>query len=346
MKSLDIICPVFREQEVIGLFHARLMTTLEKLGSGFKVRVIYVLDPSPDSTEAILRNIACEDDRIEVLVMSRRFGHQAALIAGIDESRSDAIVMLDSDLQHPPELILELVRRWSEGAEIVQTIRKDGKNIGYLKRKTSKWFYDFLFRVGSVDLKSGAADYRLISRRVADIFKTELQERNPFLRGLTSWVGFNICYVPFETAEREHGTSKYRVSTLVNFALNGICSFSKLPLRFCIGVGLIISIGSMIVAALLLLLYFAGNSYAPGWASIFAMMTFLGGIQLFFLGILGEYVSLIFDEVKRRPRYLIQTHYCGTGFVGASDEPASAEVPYTRQISRQPTVDPNEYSHA
>src|ERR1051326_977057 len=231
MNTLDVVCPVFREQEVIGFFHERLKAVLDGLADRCAYRILYVLDPSPDRTEEILAGIAHADPRVEVLVLSRRFGHQAALIAGMNHSTADAVVMLDSDLQHPPELIPELVRRWKAGADVVQTLRKDSVEIGLLKRTTSRWFYSVLRKIGSVELQPGAADYRLLSKRFVDMFRSQMHERNPFLRGLVGWVGYRTEYVSFWPDKREGGRTKYSSSVLANFAINGILSFSKAPDR-------------------------------------------------------------------------------------------------------------------
>jgi len=309
MKTLDIVCPVFREEEVIGLFHERLSAALQPLGQRYGIRILYVLDPSPDRTEMVLSALSAKDARVEVLVMSRRFGHQAALMAGIDDSQADAAIMLDSDLQHPPELIPRLVELWEEGAEIVQAVRMDGAETGALKRLTSRWFYRLFHKLGVVELPAGASDYRLLSRRVAEVVRAQLPEQNPFLRGLVGWIGFKVANVPFRPAARERGRSNYRTSTLLNFALNGICSFSKVPLRFCIGLGLVVAGLSVLGGIAELLLYAIGGVDVPGWPSLIAALCFLGGIQLFFLGVIGEYVGLIFDEVKGRPRYIIDRRH-------------------------------------
>jgi polyisoprenyl-phosphate glycosyltransferase len=309
MKALDIICPVFREEAVIDLFHERLSAALEPIGQRYDIRIIYVLDPSPDRTELALSAISARDPRVEVLVMSRRFGHQAALVAGMDESRADAAIMLDSDLQHPPELIPRFVELWEQGADIIQAIRQDGAEIGLVKRMTSRWFYKLFVKLGLVDLPVGASDFRLLSRRVVEIVRAQLPEQNPFLRGLVGWLGFKVASVPFTPAARAHGRSNYRASTLLNFALNGICSFSKVPLRFCIGFGLVVAGLSFLAGLSQLVLYALGGTEVPGWPSLIAALCFLGGIQLFFLGVIGEYVGLIFDEVKGRPRYLVDRRY-------------------------------------
>jgi glycosyltransferase involved in cell wall biosynthesis len=309
MRSLDIVCPVFREEEMIELFHGQLLAAIESLNQRYRIRIIYVLDPSPDRTEALLCSITAADPRVEVIVMSRRFGHQAALIAGIDCSRGDAVVMLDSDMQHPPELIPQLVDHWEHGADIVQMIRKDGSETRLVKRLTSRWFYHLLQKIGAVDLPAGASDYRLLSQRVVQVVRAQITERNPFLRGLVFWVGFKIVHLQFKPSPRPGGRSHYGSSTLINLALNGICSFSKLPLRFCVGLGMAIACLSIFGGFLEIVFYTLGTIDVPGWSSLIAAMCFLSGVQLFFLGVIGEYIGLIFDEVKGRPRYIADRRY-------------------------------------
>ena len=259
-------------------------------------------------TEPALATISAKDPSVKIIIMSRRFGHQAALIAGIDQSRADAVLMLDSDLQHPPELIPELVAHWENGADIVQTVREDGVEIPFLKRVTSRWFYRVLLKVGNVDLPIGGTDYRLISRRVAILFRSQVREQNPFLRGLVGWVGFKSVRVPFTPAARLRGRSNYSASALINFALNGICSFSKAPLRICTVSGLALAVLSIVGGIVQVFVYLLSRAEVPGWPTLVLFMSFVAGVQLFFLGMLGEYLGLVFDEVKSRPRYLVDRY--------------------------------------
>lgn len=304
-KTIDIICPVFAEGAGIGIFHDRLARVMSELEARYICHVIYVVDPANDDTEEALEAIAKRDRRVEVIIMSRRFGHQMALVGGMDASKGDAAVMLDSDLQHPPELILKLVEHWEQGGEVVQAVRADGKETASWKRITSRWFYKTFMSVGSIELKTGAADYRLLSRRVVEVFKTEMREHSPFIRGLVSWVGFNVRYVPFKPDARASGTTKYRLSTLIEFAINGVTSFSKMPLRVCIGFGMTIALLSILYGAFSIASALFGSKTVLGWPTLISTMTFLGGVQLIFLGVLGEYIAVIFDEVKDRPRYLV-----------------------------------------
>jgi len=309
-RSLDVICPVFREAAGIASFHERLARVLNSL-TDCECRVIYVIDPSGDGSEAVLAGIGAQDSRVDVVVMSRRFGHQACLVAGLDLSRGDAAVMLDSDLQHPPELILELVQAWEAGADIVQTVRVDTTETGVLKRTTSRLFYRLFRKLGSLDIPVGAADFRLLARPVIDVFRETLREQNPFLRGLVQWVGFNVRYVAFTPETRRHGTSSYRPMVLLGFALNGWCSFSKTPLRICVIAGIGLALLAGVITFVQITAYVFGHSNVPGWLSLIIPPAFFGGLQLVFLGVIGEYVGLIFDEVKQRPRYIIQHHSRG-----------------------------------
>jgi dolichol-phosphate mannosyltransferase len=326
MKSIAIVCPIYREEQVIHRFHAVLRAATVELSHRYRIQIIYVLDPSPDRTEQILREIAAAEPDVELLVMSRRFGHQAALVAGIDHACADAVVMLDTDLQHPPALIPTLVAKWEDGADVVQTIRLDDDSVPWLKRVTSRWFYQTLMRVGSIELPMGAADYRLISRRVAEVFREQLGERNPFLRGLFNWVGFTVALVPFRPAERGGGRSKYRVASLMTFAANGICSFSKTPLRICTTLGLVLSAVSVLFVLVQIGIYLAGADLVPGWATLLGAVGIIGGVQLLFLGVIGEYIGIIFDEVKRRPRYLVSARV-GSGMPAGNGGSVADRVP-------------------
>jgi dolichol-phosphate mannosyltransferase len=305
MRRVDVICPVYAEGEGIAHFHRRLMSVLNTSAPDYAWHVIYVVDPAHDNTVETLESIARDDQTVEVLIMSRRFGHQIALVAGMDASTGDAAIMLDSDLQHPPELIPDLVRQWELGADVVQAVRNDGEETAVWKRVTSRWFYKTFVRVGSVELRPGGADYRLLSRRVLDVFRRDMREHNPFLRGLVSWVGFSVHYVAFQPQARAHGRTKYRLSKLIEFAINGVTSFSKMPLRFCIGAGMVAAGFSIIYGLFVVALALAGVKTAIGWPTLIVTTTFLGGLQLIFLGVLGEYIAIIFDEVKDRPRYII-----------------------------------------
>ena len=321
-----MICPVFREELGIERFDAELWGVLDTL-EGYRCRVIYVLDPYPgDATQDRLQKICADNPRATALVMSRRFGHQAALLAGLANASGDVAVMMDCDLQHPPETIRDLVAAFERGADIVQAVRIDAPSTSWVKRRTSHAFYALMSRITSIDIQGGSADFRLFSRRVVDVFDS-LPERNPFIRGLTSWVGFNVAHVQFTCRDRELGESKYTVRTLVEFALTGITSFSKVPLRAAAVVGTVMSVLSLTYALVAIVSYFVSSYIPPGWASTSAVVSFVGGMQLLFLGLIAEYVGQIFDEVKARPRYLVDRVLTATATATSSGAPpVAAEI--------------------
>jgi len=325
-RELDVICPVFREELGIERFDAELWGVLDTL-EGYRCRVIYVLDPYPgDATQDRLQKICADNPRATALVMSRRFGHQAALLAGLANASGDVAVMMDCDLQHPPETIRDLVAAFERGADIVQAVRIDAPSTSWVKRRTSHAFYALMSRITSIDIQGGSADFRLFSRRVVDVFDS-LPERNPFIRGLTSWVGFNVAHVQFTCRDRELGESKYTVRTLVEFALTGITSFSKVPLRAAAVVGTVMSFLSLAYALVAIVSYFVSSYIPPGWASTSAVVSFVGGMQLLFLGLIAEYVGQIFDEVKARPRYLVDRVLTATATSTSSGAPpVAAEI--------------------
>jgi len=311
--TVDIICPVYREAEGIQLFHDELAAVLDELDERYHSRVLYVLDPSSDETELRLRKICELDPRVTTLVLSRRFGHQAALVAGLEHATGDAVIMLDSDGQHPPQLIPDLLAAYEAGADIVQAVRKDSTTTSWFKRWSSEAFYRLMSRMAAIDLQVGSADFRLMSRRVVAVFRDQLPESNPFIRGLTSWVGYTVTYVGFTSQERLAGRSKYSLRSLLEFAITGVTSFSKVPIRAAAVLGMAISALSVLYGCFILAAYLSQRYVPPGWTSMVAVMSFLGGLQLLFLGLIAEYVGQIFDEVKGRPRYLVDRTFSGRG---------------------------------
>lgn len=304
-KSLAVISPVYNEEEVIELFYAKLKPVLAGLEERYITKVLFVVDPSTDATLELLRRIALSDSSVQVIALSSRFGHQMSLLAGIDHSNTDLILMLDCDLQHPPDLIPEMLNESEKGYDIVYTVRKDSEEIGIFKRLGAKLFYRFINRISQVPINENAADFRLVSRRVADVFRSQIRERNQFLRGLFSWVGFNSVGIPFQVQKREAGTSKYTFKRMITFGVHGILSFSKRPLQAAIFVGLGFAGLGFMFAVITVIQYFLYSNFPPGWATLAILISVFSGIQLIFLGIIGEYVGAIFDEVKARPHYIV-----------------------------------------
>lgn len=241
MRSLVVICPVFEESAAIRIFHKALWDELGRLGHEYTCKVIYVCDPGRDDTEDQLRSLVSSDPATTAIILSRRFGHQASLLAGIDHADADIVIMMDGDMQHPPQVIPELLKKHHDGFEIVHTVRAYGPEVGWLKRATSRWYYKFLQAMSEIEIRESAADFRLISRRVATLFQKSIRERNQFMRGLFSWVGFKQTEVSFLTAPRAGGATKYSISRMVHFAIAGVTSFSKKPLRYSIYLGFTIA---------------------------------------------------------------------------------------------------------
>lgn len=305
-QSLTIICPVFNEAEVVEYFYESLSDTLHLINDEFSIKILFVVDKSTDNSYEILSDISLKDTRVQVLGLSTRFGHQMSLVAGIDHSDSDIVIMMDSDLQHPPSLILELIDQYKKGYEVVFTIRKEPKDSSILKRTGSKLFYKIMSWMAEVPLSPGQADYRLISKNVANVFKNQIRERNQFLRGLFSWVGFKRIGVEFSPDERLHGSSKYSFTTMYRFAFQGLTSFSKKPLQYAIFVGALLSAFAFLQICFVLVQYFFSDTMVSGFATLAILISLFGGIQLVFMGVIGEYVGSIFDEVKARPLYIVE----------------------------------------
>jgi len=306
LPSLQIVCPVYNEQDVIEAFHEVLISVLSTIQDRYKWRILYVMDRSSDDTLKILRRLSESDNRVQTLALSSRFGHQMSLVAGVDHCDSDAIIMMDSDLQHPPELIPQLLDLFEEGNDVVYTIRNEPKDKSVFKRFGSNSFYRLMSWLSEVPLAPGEADYRLISKRVADVFRNNIRERNQFLRGLFSWVGFNRRGISYDPAERIEGESKYNWSRMIRFASDGIISFSKKPLQYAIILGILFSFLGIISAIFTFISYFVSDQVPSGWTTLSILVSVFSGIQLLFMGIIGEYIGAIFDEVKARPLYLVE----------------------------------------
>ena len=303
--KLKIICPVYNEEEIIEAFNDRLCNVILKL-IDIDSKIVYVVDRGTDKTLEILTKIAFDNQNIIVVSMSSRFGHQSSLIAGIDFSLdSDAIIMMDSDLQHPPELIPILLERFMEGYEIVNTVRLDTEHINPLRKYLGNLFYSILSKISKIPINHNASDFRLISSKVASILSHDFKERNLFLRGIFSWMGFNQINVAYTANARKLGKSKYSINRIIKFAIDGIISFSAEPLRLGILIGLIFSMISVILLIWFLLEYFFNKALPNGWTTLITMQLLFSGILLIVMGVIGFYIGGIYEEVKERPRYII-----------------------------------------
>jgi len=301
---ISVVVPCYNEAEVIVETNRQLVATLATLG-GLDFEIIYVDDGSSDETVDLLRAIQTADKRTRVVRLSRNFGHQLALSAGLEHAAGDAVVFIDADLQDPPEVIPEMIARWRDGYHVVYGMRTDRAGETAFKVWTAKLFYRFINRLSKVQLPLDVGDFRLIDRRVVDVLLT-MPERDRFLRGMVSWIGFRQVAVMYRRAERQAGASKYPLLKMLQFAADGVLSFSLTPLRLALWVGFL-SIGLAFAGILYaLVIRFYTNDWVRGWTSIFTAVLFIGGAQLVTLGIIGEYIGRIYAEVKRRPLYVVE----------------------------------------
>ena len=304
MRTLTVIAPVYNEEEVILDFYRELKKELEGL-SGYRTTILFSVGRGTDKTLDILKEVAEKDRAVRVLYLSARCGHQMQLLAGIDHADTDAVIMMDSDLQHPPSLIQKLLLEFEKGNDVVYTVREETLNQPVLRKLCSDIFYSVLNRISDVHISGNAADFRLISRRVGDVLKKDIRERSMFLRGIVPWIGFNQTAVPFVASPRRAGVSKYSLPRLITFGLSGVVSFSRKPLRITILAGLLFALFGFLYALFTIVQYLVLDSLPSGYATLVVLLSVFGGLQLIFLGIIGEYVGAIFDEVKKRPHYIV-----------------------------------------
>lgn len=306
LQKISMVCPAYEEEEVLPLFHHELVSVLHPLEDTYDTEIIYVDDGSRDRTLSVLRALAAQDRRVRFLSFSRNFGHQAALTAGLEHARGDAVIMMDSDLQHPPVLIPELLKKWKDGFDVVLTIRQDDPHLGVFKRWSSKCFYRLLSLLSDTEVRMSAADYRLMSRRALDSL-LELNETHRFLRGMVQWLGFPSAEIFFQPLSRKAGVSKYTVRRMANLAFDGLISFSKVPLRLSLLLGLgAIGIGLLGGTVFFLRALFFVEAMSIGSAFLLTSLYLMGGCILCGLGIVGEYVGRIHDQVKGRPLYVLK----------------------------------------
>lgn len=300
---LSVVIPIYNEQATLSELYRRLMHVLSENLAELAYEIVFVNDGSTDGSIQILSELHADDPAVKVMNLSRNFGHQAALTAGLDYAKGDAVICMDGDVQDPPEIIPTLVARWRDGNDVVYAVRKLRKE-GFIKRGCYAAFYRLLRRLSMVSVPLDAGDFALMDRRVVDCLKA-LPERSRFIRGLRTWVGFRQTGVEYEREKRFAGTPKYTWPKLVHLAVSGLLSFSALPLRMATAVGFMISFCSLLGIIVALYLKLFTDQAIPGWTATVIPMLVLGGIQLLSIGILGEYIAQIFDEVKRRPLYLV-----------------------------------------
>ena len=301
-KTLTLVVPIMNEQgNIITLFN-RIVASLENIIS---FDLIFVDDGSTDDTLAEIKKLTKQYSNVKFLSFSRNFGHQNALRAGLDFATGDAVVSLDGDLQHPPEVIPQLIEKWQEGYEIVYTLREDDEDTSFFKKKTSSLFYKLINYLSDVDIDEGSADFRLVDKKVLEVLK-DIRENPVFYRGITKWIGFKQFALPYKVEKRQWGTTKYSVKKMFSFAILGITSFSVKPLRLSMLFGLFFTFLAFIYAIYAIWIKLFTNDAIAGWTSLIILISFIGGIQLILLGVLGEYLGKLFMESKNRPAYIIK----------------------------------------
>lgn len=320
---MSVVVPCYNEEAVLETTHDRLCEVLEKEEIDFEL--IYVDDGSQDATLDMLHDLHERDERIQVISLSRNYGHQVAITAGTDYARGDAVVVIDADLQDPPEVIPRMIEKWREGVDVVYGKRKQREGEGAFKLWTAKIFYRFINWISRVDIPLDTGDFRLMDRRVVEAF-LEMPERDRFVRGMVSWLGFEQEPVEYERAPRHAGETKYPLSEMVEFATDGILSFSTAPLKIATWTGFLASGLSVMGITYALVLRLFTSIWVPGWTALFISILFLGGLQLISLGIIGEYVGRIYGETKRRPLYLVQEHRKAEDYSSNAEEPKSIGV--------------------
>ncbi len=318
-RLVTIVVPAHDEEDSLRELVGRVLVAVEAIPD-IDAELILVDDGSRDATYTLMVALASSDDRVKVVQLSRNFGHQVALTAGIQHAAGDAVVVMDADLQHPPELIGEFVRLWREGYEIVYGVMQQRPE-GWFKQASARSFYAILRRLTRVEMPAAAGDFRLVDRVAIDAFLA-MRERDRYVRGMFAWLGFRQIGVDYVPVPRSRGQSKYNVTRMVGLALDAIFSFSIYPLRIVLAIGLLVSLVSFIFGVISGISKYVGIYTVPGWATLVVVTTFIGGFQLIVLGGIGEYIGRIYEEVKRRPLYVVRrTH----GFPDADEGSPEAD---------------------
>lgn len=303
MKVISIVVPVFNEQDNIQIFYQEVRRNMETAGYPFEL--IFIDDGSSDRTVILLDKLTQQDPRVKALVLARNFGHQIALTCGLDYAQGDAVITMDGDMQHPPDLLPSMIRKWEEGYEVVQTVRVDTEGVSWFKKSSSSLFYRLINAMSAVHIIEGGSDFRLLDRKAVNTFQ-RFKEKARFIRGIIGDMGYRQAQIEFVAHERFAGTSKFSLRKMVSFALNGITAYSTLPLRFAFYLGLFLGLISFFLTLDVVYIKLFTTEAVPGWATIAASVLMLGGLQLAGIGIIGEYIGRIFEEVKQRPLYWVR----------------------------------------
>lgn len=303
--ALSIVVPVYNEEAVLGEFHRRISKVLDECGE--PAEILYVNDGSQDRTLAMLCELHATDPRVSVINLSRNFGKEIALTAGLDHCRGQAAVIIDADLQDPPELIPEMIHHWHQGYDVVYATRVAREGETFLKKITAKYFYRVIHRLSRVEIPQDTGDFRLLSRRAVDALG-RLREQHRFMKGLFAWVGYPQASVPYRRQPREAGSTKWSYWKLWNFAIEGITSFTTAPLRIASYLGLATAMIAFLHALWIVYKTLVWGEPVAGYPSLMVVILFLGGVQLITLGVIGEYLGRMFNETKQRPLYLAESY--------------------------------------
>lgn len=303
MKLISIVVPVFNEEENIEHFYREVCAEMDDLSYEFEL--VFVDDGSTDASVYILDRLTALDARVKPLYLARNFGHQIAMTCGLDHAAGDAVITMDGDMQHPPAFIRALIAKWEEGYEVVQTIRETTEGVSWFKSATSALFYQLMNKLSKVKIQPGGSDFRLMDRAVVESFRC-YKERARFIRGMIGAIGYTQTQIAFSAPKRFAGKSKFSLGKMLHFALDGITAYSKTPLRLAFYVGVVLGALSIAVTAHVIYIKYFTDGAVPGWATISASILLLGGMQLIGIGIIGEYVGRIFEEVKQRPLYFVR----------------------------------------
>ena len=299
----SIVIPVLNEEKVLNELYQRLTKVMTDIGESYEI--IFINDGSTDNSLKIMKQLQTHDKRIKIIDFSRNFGHQIAITAGIDFTSGDAVITIDADLQDPPEVIPNLIKKWKEGYEVIYGIREKRKGENFFKKISTLIFYRLINKMTMINMPPDSGDFRLIDKKVVNNLKN-IRENNRYVRGLTYWIGFKQIGVPYERDKRFAGKSKYPIKKLFKLAYDAIFSFSNFPLKIATYFGFIVSFLSFLYLIYALIIKLFTNSVIHGWTSLMISILFLGGVQLICLGIIGEYIARINDEVKKRPLYIIK----------------------------------------
>ena len=304
MKLISIVIPAYNEEGNLRKIRDEIANVFQGL-ENYRYEIIFINDGSRDNTQAVLEKMATEFSEVKFLEFSRNFGHQYAVKAGLDFAQGNAVISMDADLQHPPQLIPEMIQHWEQGYDLVYTLREYNQSVSFFKKKTSNFFYKVLVSLSDVEIEKGSSDFRLMDASVAEVMR-HASESDLFLRGLSKWIGFKQYAVHYTAGDRFSGTSKYSLNRMIKFAFTGITAFSIKPLHLASYLGFFFSFLGLLYIPYVIYA-FISKTEISGWASIIMTIVFFGGVQLIILGILGIYIGKMFKQLKNRPNYIIRS---------------------------------------